>query len=292
MVKGTRACEVESFILANPDSRIEKRMKRLLLLGLFLLLAVFAVSAHEGEEAVVDSESIKVNSILYVSIASAITFIALICALGCKKQPEALKWILFLAMVIPVLVATFYVAGSTIYLNVKSETAGPVHWHADFEIWNCGEKLDLNDPTGALNRVGSPVFHEHGDDRIHMEGVVVRKTDVDLHEFFEKVGGSLTGDSFSWRTNNGVVEANNGELCNGKAGKVQIFVLKVTNPYADRTEFVYEQFKADENYVLSPQAIVPPGDCIILEFDEEKATTDKICETFRIAKEKGDLSGS
>jgi len=48
------------------------------------------------------------------------------------KLHKNLKKILFAAIVIPVVAATIFLAGSTIYLNSVSSSGGPVHWHADF----------------------------------------------------------------------------------------------------------------------------------------------------------------
>ena len=78
-----------------------------------------------------------------------------------------------------------------------------------------------------------------------------------------------------------------------KGGKLQAFLLKVENPSAlKKDEFIFEQTKLEnfENYILSPYAYVPPGDCIIIEFDVEKDKTDKICESYTVAIERGDLT--
>ena len=83
---------------------------------------------------------------------------------------------------------------------------------------------------------------------------------------------------------------NDGDLCNGKLGKVQIFLYSIVDAYSSQNDnFVYEQKKIAADYVLSPYSNVPPGDCIIIEFDEEKEFTDKICEPYRIAIEQGKM---
>jgi len=210
-----------------------------------------------------------------------------------KEKTEKTKWIFFLAIIIPVILTTAYLTGSTIYLNLISETKGPVHWHADFEIWNCDEKIELIKPEGFSNRVGTPVFHEHGDNRIHVEGVVVDSVEVDLHSFFEVIGGTLTNNYLSVPTNNGIIEMRDGNLCNGNPGKLQGFLFKIKNP-EDTKNWVFEQRKLDdfEDYILSPYSQIPPGDCITIEFDVEKENTNKICETYKVAVQRGDLSGS
>lgn len=261
---------------------------------IFVSLSFNAVAHEEDveEESIGIDKYLQSKSTVYITIASIIAVILVLFSIYEKDKSEKTKIFLFLGIAIPVILATLYSAGSTIYLNLVSETKGPVHWHADFEIWDCGEKVDLIDPKGMSNRVGSPVLHEHGDDRIHVEGVVVEESDVDLHIFFEFVGGILEEDYFYVPTNEGYVEISNDDLCNGNAGKLQAFLYKVVNP--DETKnWAFEQQKLEnfEDYILSPYANVPPGDCIIIEFDAEKEKTDKVCETYKVAMERGELSG-
>jgi len=148
------------------------------------------------------------------------------------------------------------------------------------------------DATGFSNRVGTTVFHEHGDDRIHVEGVIVERKDVDLHNFIEVMGGLLNENSFNMPTTEGFEEINNDNLCNGNPAKLQVFLYKVTNP-DEQKKWVFEQQKLEnfEDYILSPYTSIPPGDCIIIEFDADKEKTEHICETYKVGMERGDLSG-
>jgi len=261
---------------------------------LILFLSFSLVAAHEEAVTSLDdtvkSSSMKVTLAAIVAITVLIAF-ATLYKKGVEKN-NSLKVIVFTLIVIVTLATTFYIAGSTIRLNIISETGGPVHWHADFEIWNCDTKLDLTDPHGLANRVGTSTFHEHGDDRIHLEGVVVNKENVNLHNFFHVVGATLKDDSLAIPTVDGMLEVKNGNTCNDAAGKLQVFVYKITNP-DERGAWTYEQTKLNNfnDYVISPHSNVPPADCIIIEFDNEKATTDRICETYRLAIDRGDLRG-
>ncbi len=216
-------------------------------------------------------------------------------ALYAKPRKENTKRILFVLIVVPVVLTSLYMAGSTFYLNMTSYSGGPIHWHADFEVWNCGERVDIEDPKNLENRVGSAVFHEHGDDRIHMEGILVEKEDASLGEFIEIIGGEVGSGYVSLPTDNGVLEMRDGNLCNGESGEIQAFVYRVTNPDpTKKSGFIYKQEKLDDysEYVLSPYFNVPPGDCIVIEFDQPKDKTDKMCETYMVAMDKGDLTGS
>lgn len=268
-------------------------MRRIFSFLIISLLLALSVIAHDESELITDAESVASNSIVVVVIASAlIAFLIIIAALK-KKESNRLKVFLFVSICVVSIVATFYLAMSTILLNINSESNGPVHWHTDFEIWKCGENLDLLDPTGLSNRIGTSVFHEHGDQRIHVEGVVTNMEDVTLSNFIHFVGGELSSESFTLSTNNGDVSAKNGDRCPSGAGNLQAFLYRITNPDASKnTGFFYTQTKLADlsQYVPAPYANVPPGDCIILEFDVEKERTDKICETYRIANAQSHIT--
>lgn len=261
------------------------------MLFVFLLILNIAL-AHEGEEEITDEEInngffenfLPLPFVIGIFIISTIPF--LIFAYRWKKISK--QHVIFWIIIYLVSSFTLIIVGDAINLVINSETKGPIHWHADFQVWNCGKQLDLVDPKGIANRVGTRLFHEHGDKRMHVEGVIKDVSDVDLHNFFNFIGGYLSERSFSIPTNNGVVSVTDGKSCNGGDGEVQIFAYVVTNAHASQKEgFIVEQLKVNENYVLSPYQDVPPGDCIIIEFGERKEKTDKICETYRIAVEQG-----
>jgi hypothetical protein len=238
-------------------------------------------------------ESIRTTSIQLILLATLIITVVTLISLFHKRKGEKEKIVLFLTILVSSVSVTIFMSASTVYINMISETNGPIHWHADFEIWKCGQKLDIIDPTGIENRVGTPVLHEHNDDRMHVEGTVIRKSELNLARFFEVIGGYVSNDAFSIQTNDGVVGAKNGDLCDGKTGKLQAFVYKVTNPdELKRWRFVQEKVSDIPSHVLSPYSIIPPGDCIIIEFGEEKETTEHMCETTRISIQRGELNGS
>ncbi len=273
------------------------KMRHNFILTLFLFLVVlslYCASAHEDEsqlELKID-ERAKSTSFLLISISSAIITLAIILSFLFKNKAPKLKTILFLLILLPTIITTIYLVSATIYKNKLSETNGPVHWHADFEIWNCNDKIDLINPDGLLNRVGTSLFHEHGDNRIHIEGVVLKKSEVDLHNFFETIGGYLSNEILIVSTNAGNIEIKNNDFCNDKKGELQVFLFSITNPDPNKKSgFMYKQEKLEDfqEYVISPYQNIPPGDCLIIEFDEEKEKTDKLCESYKTAVEKGDL---
>mgnify|MGYP001615618289 CR=1 FL=1 len=115
--------------------------------------------------------------------AISLALLALL-SLTAKRLTEKRKEILFLLMVAAILVPTMFLIASTVYLNTISASGGPVHWHADIEVWNCGKELDLEDPKGLSNKIGEATLHEHDDKRIHVEGVVIESHDASLGNYF------------------------------------------------------------------------------------------------------------
>lgn len=202
-----------------------------------------------------------------------------------NKGSEVLKYILFGLICSVVVFNTTYLIFSTILTNQQSVTKGPVHYHADFEIWSCGQKVDLVDPHGLENKVGTPIFHEHNDNRIHVEGSVIDYQEINLGGFFRTIGGEMNNESLTIPTNDGVVTLENGMMCKGVLGELQVFVYKTKGD-----SFYQEKLDNPDQYVLSPHSKVPPGDCIIIEFDRPKDQTDKLCNFYQVAKEKGEIS--
>lgn len=245
---------------------------------------------------------VSVNEVILAS--SVLIGVLLIFALIKKEQSEGLKLLLFWGMVIPIVATTLYLTGVTIARNLESVTGGPVHWHADYEIFVCGEDgaremvkgqstllahedepIDLQDPGGISNRIGTPDFHEHGDNRIHVEGTVRKLEDVSLGKFFESVGGALEKTYMRLPTNQGEFIVQNGMSCpGGEQGLLQVFLYQTRGQ-----EVSQEKLARFPDYVISPHGNVPPGDCLIIEFGPVKEKTEKLCKFYDIALQKGGL---
>ncbi len=278
---------------------IKKKAVNAVIICLFLGIVASITVAHDGiddghPEPILDVEKLYPLSTWTVLVigVGAIALFTVISIIGYDKLSRHAKKILFISVSIVVMLVTFYFIGTTLYVNTVSETRGPIHWHADFEIWDCGTKIDLINPKGISNKVGTPLLHEHNDDRIHVEGKVISKSDLSLSNFFTAFDGVLLPQYLAIPTGQGTVERRDGELCNGRPGKVQIFVYSVEGGYATQHDnFAVSQRKITEpdKYILSPFSNVPPGDCIIIEFDEEKERTDKICKVYEVKQQKGEL---
>jgi len=245
-----------------------------------------------------------------VLYGAALIAVFLLVSLATKEKTERGRLFLFWGMSSVIIFVTLFLTLDTIFENRASVTKGPVHWHADFQISVCGKspdvetaapdeghddghsegedehrEVDLKDPDGLANRIGSPLLHEHGDGRIHIEGTVADLSDVTLAKFIESTGGEMSGDSLTLPTNEGVLTLENGQACpDGSRGEIQVF------RYRTEGNLVFQDKLADfPNYVISPHAVIPPGDCLILEFTEPKEKTDRICGFYQIALDKGDL---
>ena len=121
-----------------------------------------------------------------------ILVVLLILSTVLRDRMPKLKTPLFVLICFDIVAVTLLLIGSTIYLNVNSESGGPVHWHTDFEIRACGQEVEFRDPVGVLsNKIGISTLHEHNDKRIHLEGVVVEETDASLAKFFHVTDGYI-----------------------------------------------------------------------------------------------------
>lgn len=267
-----------------------------------------------------DLETLISNLSLTVTVVGAVLVIALLLLAITldrqkSKKPKKLKLPLFIAICVVVLGTTFTIGGGTVYLNIHSATGGPVHWHADFEIWACGNELELRDPSGFLsNKIGTATYHEHDDKRIHVEGVPINLPyDFSLGKFMTVVGGGISNDTlvvplnadkyFEDTTGEPDGDGNptpapelinpflhtdihgktatflSGQTCGNEPAEVQMFAMH----YNDK-EKTYTQTKVTDipNYIPAKEPTVPAGDCLIIEFAPRKDRTDKLCKQYGV----------
>lgn len=257
--------------------------------------------------------SVNTLSTTTVTIACVLMVIFVLLALWVtKNKKKKLKLPIFIGMVLVIASTTLTISGATIYLNVKSATGGPVHWHADFEVWACGNELELRDPRGVLsNKIGTPTLHEHNDKRIHLEGVPVSLPhDASLGKFMNVIGGEVSKNSLVVPLNDNdyfvaeqdgdgatkpapelvdpfikterdgkVASFINGQTCGAAPAEVQVFAYSFNKE--DKT---YTQTKVTDptNYAIAKESEVPPGDCVIFEFDAPKDRTNKLCKQYGV----------
>jgi len=229
---------------------------------------------------------IRSNSITYTIWASVLLLILTVISAVVRKPNNFVKILLFVSMILIISANTLYLAGATIYKNERSITKGPVHWHADMEVWDCGKELDLIDPVGWSNKIGTPILHEHNDKRIHVEGVVLTDDYASLGNYFKVIGGRLTQYELTYPAIDGTIARAHGDDCNGAPGMVQVFVYKT-----EGDTFWQEKIMNPEDYILSGDSGVPPGDCIIVEFDSMiKDKTDRMCQSYMVQEQLGKIT--
>lgn len=259
------------------------KMKNFFILTIILIILALPFVISNGDEESFDF----LQPIPLMIISSIISGIAILISLILKKNAEKFrkyKKLLFMIIIVPVIFTSIFMIGNILYENSQSITKGPVHWHADFEIYLCDEKIDLIDPEGILNRIGTSVFHEHNDFRIHIEGTVDSYEEINLLSFFEVIGGELTEESIKIPTNEGMRQARNGDLCDNQESVLNVFVYELNKDIVTQ-----RKIEKIHSYIYSPESLIPPGDCIIIEFGPEKNSTEKICITYEIEIEKGEI---
>ncbi len=244
-----------------------------ILIALILISLTVSVAAHtETKEPAAGeiTEFLPLDPFQGIIIASIIILLILIISFALQNSlSNQVKKILFVIIVIATVLPTLYLAGSTVYLNLISESEGPIHWHADFEIEICGEKInkELIESEGLSNKVGNSVFHHHNDYRIHVEGVLIKKSQASLGNFFKVIGGEFEKSHLRIPLKNGKFkEVRLGDKCpNGKPGKLKLLVL-------NRETEKFEENPLLDEYVLKPFELIPPGDELKIVFDSENGS--------------------
>lgn len=263
------------------------------------------------------SQNVADLSTTIVTVSGIALIVLVLVSVFVKDRYPRLKLPLFSVIASVMAASTLYLATSTISLNVRSDSGGPVNYRADFETWVCGSEIELRDPTGLLSSIiGTPTLHESDDRQIHFEGAVVdERVDASLGKFFNVIGGAITNEAlviplnppdrglyfeeevdgdgenpadlqaierFVVQDQDGpFLRVEDGQSCanSNEESDVQVFVYQL-NEDGD----TYTQTKLDNprDYVISSVSDVPPGDCIIFEFGPTQDRTERLCEQYGI----------
>src|SRR5690606_17883313 len=83
-----------------------------------------------------------------------------------------------------------------------------------------------------------------------------------------------------------VLGLRNGNRSSGRdeaPAEVQVFVYRY-----NKENDTYSQTKLTKptDYLMRDEAIVPPGDCVIVEYDQPKERTDKLCQQYGVRDSK------
>ncbi len=160
-----------------------------------------------------------------------------------EKRKSILIWSSVAVLVVLLGYATFSLSSSggkeqPDYSDPYSK--GQVHWHAVLRVFVCGEEKLMPAPIGE-SHLGQPLLHTHEDRRIHIEGVVQRPEEITLGKYMTVIGQTFKDDE--------LLEKKNGDLCDGKPGKVKLLVDEKES--ADLTQHV---IKDGESYELRFEA--------------------------------------
>jgi len=246
------------------------------------------------------AKSVSDLSVAVVAAAAAMLMVLIVAAIVTRERWPKFKAPLFTLIVLVIAASTLTLSGASAYLSTSSPTGGPVRWSAEYQLWACGNQLELRDSKSLLtNHVGTPTLYEKNDSRIHFDGTPVNlPKDVSLGTFMQVVGGEISDDSLVVPLNDGAsfvgtprspeqIQPNiatskagsyarfiSGQACGDQTAYVQTFVYQ-----RDAGTNTYHQFKVQSpaDYEMSHTADVPPGDCIIMEFAPPKDKTDHLC---------------
>lgn len=198
------------------------------------------------------------------------------------------KTYIMIGFLASILVPTLYTAGAFVHESQTSWSGGEVHYHADYEILvdQNGEleRTNLIDPSEFCegtehestymcdinDRTGSTEYHEHNDQRIHLEGIFKTREEASLASFFETFRGELTNSRMVYPTNEGTLEvSNDGE----KSLKILVEKGRQPNRYwcivgqseqVDTCESYGEKASSPDNYVVSAKN-QNPADSVTLD---------------------------
>lgn len=202
------------------------------------------------------------------------------------------KNLLMNGFLVAIMVPTLYTAGAFMHESKTSWSGGEIHYHADYEVFaedESGEleRLNLIDPSNFCendymctvnDRTGSTKYHEHNDNRIHLEGIFKEREDATLAAYFETFDGKLTNRELVYPTNDGVVEKTEGDgktlkiLVNrGVGGGRHWCVIGSAQDESDicKDPYTSELATSPENYIVSPHKRGPSLDDIFIVYDSK-----------------------
>lgn len=202
---------------------------------------------------------------------------------------ETQKKLIMSGFLVAILTPTIFGAAAFIHESETSWTNGEIHYHADYEVLvdtngtltrtnlvnpqefckttehESSYMCKLNDRTGAVS------YHEHNDQRIHLEGVFKDREDASLAAFFETFGGELSNSRMVYPTTEGVIDVtNSGEKT------IKILVQKGDRearhwcgvgrnvPEGERCESYGERADAPSEYIVSDHT-QNPADRVVLD---------------------------
>lgn len=226
--------------------------RKIISISIILLILPIVTFAHEAETVNRSPflEPVRNDFILYPSVF--IIILAVIASVLRPKMGNFNKKAFFVMFAVAILSVTAYLDAVVLYTNYVSVTHGPIHWHAAIDFTICGKDMPLIREELAEDES----MHTHGDGLIHIETTPITWEDLEIHHFFEDIGGEFTNTSLTYPSENGTVNVKNGDLCpDGHPGTLLMYVNGRLEPKMD-------------SYIISPVESQTVGlDKILIVFD-------------------------
>ncbi|MFB6208142.1 MAG: hypothetical protein ABEJ69_02235 [Candidatus Nanohaloarchaea archaeon] len=202
------------------------------------------------------------------------------------------KELLMNGFLVAVLLPSLYTAGAFLHESQVSWSGGEVHYHADYEVivqnsTGVYERLELVDPAefcgesymcNLNDRTGVTRYHEHDDNRIHLEGVFRERSDATLRAYFNTFGGELTNEKLVYPTNNGIVKLEENAnkslkiiVRRGTGGGRHWCVVgnEIDQQYVCRSWDTGNRALSPDDYIVSPYKRGPTLDDIFIVYDSK-----------------------
>jgi len=150
------------------------------------------------------------------------------------KKKKIIGW--SIASVIGIAVIGFIIFFFSTLESTGPYSGGQVHWHSRITVFVCGDRYTMPAPPSNVH-LGKPLLHTHDDKLIHVEGTVYKPGEITLNAYMDAIGLVFE--------DNQLLKKTNGDLCDGKPGKVKLFVNGEENQ-----ELAAYVIKDDEDYEL------------------------------------------
>lgn len=250
-----------------------------------------------------------INLEILLIAGGLLIFLGLVSELLVNRKQKT-KFFLFTSMSLVVGLPSLFLWGSSLFLNVFSDSGGKVSWRAGLEVWACGIHIKPKPQPTWVD--GSTLVFEDIYFNLSKE---LSLTNV-LANNGAKIGGgnlrlavdqnainqlgpqerSLIDDKLSLVDGQLEINLRSGQNCQQIPSELQIFVyqadengqgyqqtkltpgVKINQPIS-RLETEARELSQEQDYVYTPAESMPPGDCLIIELDVPKESTNKVCKS-------------
>ena len=200
---------------------MQKETITLVLLPVIVVVVVFMTNS---------SLFLQHNQLQYALYgAGVICFLSLTAVAFYHLMGKTAKKYMFTIMSLVIIGFTAFLVSTSLYQNYVSPFHGPVHWHAEVSFSICGKDYKI-----ASHDIGTDKpLHTHGESWVHIETTPINTKEVELHHFFEDIGGGFNDDYLSFPTDapgtepgtkDETITVRTGDLCGSVPGTLKMYV--------------------------------------------------------------------